>query len=82
MRSAIFTSFVVLLSACQRQATGGTCDVGCACFTTPETCPASCYAIYERSKTIRGPDASFVVDFYCASQAPSDAGQTDASAGD
>jgi hypothetical protein len=82
MRRAIFTSFVVVLSACQRQASSGTCDVGCACFTTPETCPVGCYATYERSKTIRGPDAAFVVNFYCTSDAPVDAGKTDASAAD
>jgi hypothetical protein len=83
MRGPTFASLVVIvLSACQQQATSGTCDVGCACFTTPETCPADCYATYERSTSVRGPDASFVMNFYCTAEAPVDAGQTDPSAGD
>jgi hypothetical protein len=80
MRSAIVVSWVLVLSACQPQSTSGQCDVGCACYTTPETCPVGCYAIYERSKIVRGPDASFVMYFYCSSIPPVDGGQSDASA--
>jgi hypothetical protein len=63
---AVFAA--ILLTACSSSSSPNECHAGCLCFTTPETCPASCYPAHDNTG-----------QFFCSNGPPNnaDAGSVD-----